>query len=269
MDIRKQLGFAILVVGLAGLAGCPKPDAEPVGSGGAAGPGKSGAPIQIAVIPKGTENQFWQSIKAGADAACAENHECEVVWDGPNPENDITAQVNIVNTMVNKKVGGIVIAACDKTALITPIKSAMAANIPVVTIDYGISTEDPVAYIATDTVKGGEAAAESLAKLMGEKGKAGYLIFGKGQVSSDERELGFVNGMKKHPGIKVIPPLEASDTKKAYDNVTNMMTANPDITGIFAASEPNGISGASVLDQKKLAGKVKLVAFDRDRKSVV
>ena len=38
---------------------------------------------------------------------------------------------------------------------------------------------------------------------MGEKGTAGYLIFGKGQVSSDERQQGFLDGMKKHPGIKV------------------------------------------------------------------
>jgi len=47
------------------------------------------------VIPKGTENQFWTAIKAGADAACKEEG-CDVKWDGPNPENDLTAQVNIV-----------------------------------------------------------------------------------------------------------------------------------------------------------------------------
>jgi ribose transport system substrate-binding protein len=268
MDIRKHGFIALAALGAVGLAGCPKPTADTGDSGGPPTP-PAGQPLQIAVIPKGTENQFWQSIKAGADAACAENNqECKVIWDGPNPENDLTAQVNIVNTMVNKKVNGIVIAACDKTALIGPVKAAMSAGIPVVTIDSGINSDDPVAYIATNNVKGGEAAADSLAKLMGEKGKAGYLIFGKGQVSSDERQQGFEEGMKKHPGIKVIPPLEASDTGKAFNNVTNMLTANPDVEGIFAASEPNGISAAQVIQQKKLAGKIKIVAFDSGDKEI-
>src|SRR5436853_431920 len=82
------------------------------------------------------------------------------------------------------------LASCEKTALIAPVKAAMAAGIPVVTIDSGINSDDPIAYIATNNVKGGEAAADELARLMGEKGTAGYLIFGKGQVSSDERQQG-------------------------------------------------------------------------------
>lgn len=266
MDMRKKASLALAALCTMGLFGCPKPDAGPV-TPVTPGPGGSGPRMTIAVIPKGTENQFWQSIKAGADAAGKEEN-CEIKWDGPNPENDITAQVNIVNTMVNNKVNGIVIAACDKTALVAPIKKAMAAGIPVVTVDSGISTEDPVSYIATDNLNGGKEAAIALAKLMEEKGTAGYLIFGKGQVSSDEREQGFVDEMKKHPGIKVLPPLEASDAGKAFSNVTNMLTAHPEITGIFAASEPNGVSGSAVLDQKKLAGKIKLVAFDSSDKEI-
>jgi ribose transport system substrate-binding protein len=269
MVLRKSIGVALAAVTAVLLAGCPKPPEETGAGPAAPQPGQSGQTIQVAVIPKGTENQFWQSIKAGADAACAENNkECEVVWDGPNPENDVTGQVNIVNTMVNKKVAGIVLAACDRNALKAPVKAATAAGIPVVTIDSGIDGDDPVAYIATNNVKGGEAAADSLAKLMGEKGTAGYLIFGKGQVSSDERQQGFVQGMKKHPGIKVLDPLEASDTGKAFNNVTNLLTAHPEIGGIFAASEPNGISAGNVLEQKKVAGKIKLVAFDASDKEI-
>jgi ribose transport system substrate-binding protein len=269
LDIRRGIAVCIAAFCSVALTGCPKPSADNSGAPAPTGPGQNGTKLQIAVIPKGTENQFWQSIKAGADAACSDPaNNCSVVWDGPNPENDLTAQVNIVNTMVNKKVAAIVLAACDKNALIAPVKAAMTAGIPVVTIDSGIASDDPVAYIATNNVKGGEAAADALAKLMEEKGKAGYLIFGKGQVSSDDRQRGFEEGMKKHPGITLLPFLEASDAGKAFNNVNNLLTAHPDIGGIFAANEPNGISAAQVLDQKKLAGKVKLVAFDASDKEV-
>jgi len=111
--------------------------------------------------------------------------------------------------MVTSKVDAIVLAACDKTALVKPVKDAIAAGIPVVTVDSGISTEDPVSYIATDNVKGGEAAADALAKLMGERERPATLSSAKGQVSSDDRQNGFANGMKKHPGIKLLDPLEA------------------------------------------------------------
>lgn len=264
--IRNLIGLGIAVTGIAGLTGCPKPSTDATSpSGNSAQPGSK--QITIAVIPKGTENQFWQSIKAGADDA-AKQLNCTIKWDGPNPENDITAQVNIVQTMINSKVDGIVIAACDKTALVEPVKKAIASNIPVVTVDSGINSTDPICYIATNNVKGGESGADALAKEMGEKGKVGLLIFGKGQVSSDEREQGFLQGIKKYPNIKLVSTLEASDTTKAFDNVQNMLRANPDITGIFAASEPNGIGAAQVLDQKKLSTKIKVVAFDASDKEV-
>jgi ribose transport system substrate-binding protein len=41
-----------------------------------------------------------------------------------------------------------------------------------------------------------------------------------------------------------------------------MLTAVPDLAGIFAANEPGAIGAAQVLEERGLAGEVKLVAFD-------
>ena len=49
--------------------------------------------LKIAVMPKGTKHQFWQSVKAGADKAGEEEH-VEVLWVGPQNETDTTEQVN-------------------------------------------------------------------------------------------------------------------------------------------------------------------------------
>src|SRR5258706_143681 len=77
-------------------------------------------------------------------------------------------------------------------------------------------------YIATDNVKGGEAAADTLVKEIGEKGSVGLLIFGKGLVSSDEREKGFVERIKRYPNIKLVSTQEAKDAVGAVDKATNM-----------------------------------------------
>jgi ribose transport system substrate-binding protein len=258
----------ILASALLALAvtGCPKeqPAGNTTTGAGTSSAGGSGGNqnITIAVMPKGTKHVFWQAVKAGAEAAGKEEG-VTIRFEGPANEGNITDQVNLVSTMVNSKVSGIVLAATDATALGRPAKDAIAKGVPVVTIDSGVTDpEASLAYIATDNVAGGRAAAEELAKAIGEKGKVGLLLFQKGSASSDDREKGFKEGIAKYPGIQLVSTLEANDPQKSTETTLNMLTAHPDIAGIFAANEPNGVGAANAVKQKGLAGKVKVIAYD-------
>ena len=274
--IQKIGVLTVSVMGGVMLWGCPKEDAGTAGgtaggtkpvsttapsSGGSDSGGKS---LRIAVIPKGTANSFWLGVKAGADDAAKKIGNIEIIWQGPATENDVTQQVDVVQTQVSNKVDGIVLAAVDSEALAQPVTAAKAANIPTVTVDSGLlkGKDDSVCYIATDNVKGGQLAADKLADAIGKKGNVGILIFKKGSASNDERESGFLEEMKKYPDIHVVSNLEGGDPTKAVDRTNDMLTANKDLAGIFAANQPNGEGAAQVLKQKKLEGKVKLVAFD-------
>src|SRR5687768_425769 len=250
--------MAIAAVTLA-VTGCPK-QANQAG-GGSEGGGTS-KKLRIAVIPKGTTHSFWQTVKAGADAAGADEN-VEIIWQGPDKETAFTEQINLVQNQVSGGVDGIVLAATDSEALVKPVKDAMEKGVPVVTIDSGLKDNPSLCYIATDNVEGGRQAADSLAKLIGEKGKVGLMPFLKGAGSSDEREKGFLEGIKKYPNITVAITLyNDSDVNKAVEQTLNMLTAHPDLVGIFAANEPGGVGDANALKQKKLEGKVKLVAYD-------
>jgi ribose transport system substrate-binding protein len=257
------IGAAIVAVMV---AGCPKekpadspPAVSEMGGSAARGERKN---YKIAVIPKGTKHQFWQSVNAGAQAAAKEEG-VTADWGGPANEASINDQVNLVYNKITAGVDGIVLAATEKKALVKPVKDAMAKNIPVVIVDSGIEEPDAaVAYIATDNVGGGRAAAETLAKAIGEKGNVGLIIFMKGSGSSDDREKGFKEGIAKYPGIKLVAMLEANDPQKGGEATTNMLTAHPDIVGIFAANEPNGLGSANAIKQLGKTGKVKLVAYD-------
>jgi ribose transport system substrate-binding protein len=156
-----------------------------------------------------------------------------------------------------------VLAATDAKSLIKPVQDALSKNIPVVTIDSGLSEPISLCYIATNNVEGGRQAADALAKAIGEKGKVGLLIFLKGARSSDEREQGFIEGLRKYPNIQLVSTLDIqSDPQKALEMTLNMLNAHPDLAGIFAANEPGGVGAANALRQRKLTDKVKLVAFD-------
>ncbi|MCW3100584.1 MAG: monosaccharide transporter substrate-binding protein family [Chthonomonadaceae bacterium] len=255
--------------------GCPKDTATPPADNGASGPKTSGSTptagkkIKVAVIVKGTANSFWKTMEAGADAAGKEDN-VEILFAGPTPEGDIQNQINLIQTQITNQVDGLVIAATDTNAIVKPVQEAAKKGIPVVMVDSGISdTTTPVCYIATDNVKGGQVAAENLAKAIGEKGNVALLGIAKGSASSDQRDQGFIDGIKKYPNIHLVATQYTQNkVETAVDQLTNILTAHPDIVGVFATSEANGVGAANALKQRKLNGKITLIAFDSSKEEV-
>src|SRR5581483_3939423 len=68
----------------------------------------------IAVIPKGTSHEFWQSVHAGAVKAQRELQEkgfkVNVIWKGPLREDDRDQQIQVVENFTARRVNGIVLA---------------------------------------------------------------------------------------------------------------------------------------------------------------
>lgn len=218
--------------------------------------------LRVAVVPKGTTQEFWLTVKAGADAAGKELG-AEIIWNGPAKETEVAEQTAIIENLVTQKVDAIVMAACDANSLVTPVKQAIDAGIPVVTIDSGIASDDAKSFVATDNIDGARKAADALAKLMGEKGSVAVIPFVQGAATSNMREKGFKDGIAKYPGIKVVATqYSKSDVDTGMKVTENILTAHPDLAGIFAANEAGAVGCARALEQRGVAGKVKLVAFD-------
>lgn len=245
--------LAGLAVGLA-LAGC-SPDNGGSGSAG-------GAKYDIAVIPKGLGHQFWLTVKAGADAAGKE-YNANIIWNGPAQETEIAEQINILQDMIARGVDAVVIAACDAHALVDPIHNALDAGVPVITIDSGIESDRPLSFVATDNVAAAKAAADVLADLIGGEGKVGVMPIVPGAATSEMREQGFREGAKAHPGMVIATTLFSySDSAKAMAAAEDMLTANPDLAGIFVENEAGCIGAVQAVKAAGKAGQVKLVAFD-------
>jgi ribose transport system substrate-binding protein len=102
-----------------------------------------------------------------------------------------------------------------------------------------------------------------MGRLLGGKGKVAVLSFLKGAGTSDQREQGFMEGIRQFRGIEVVAIEETkSDSAKARDKMETLLTAHPDLAGVFASNEPNVVGAARVLAERRLAGKVKMVGFD-------
>ena len=262
MDAKLRLPLLVLL--LIGIAGC-----SPTGSSTAEGPAKpsgaessGAAQYRIAVVPKGLGHDFWNKVKAGAEAAARENN-AVILWDGPATEADIDTQISIIEGHVADKVDAIVMAACDANALIAPVQKAVDAGIPVITIDSGLNSDLPLSLIATDNEAGAALAADELDRLLGGSGEVGLISFLKGAKTSDLRESGFLKGLAKHPGLKLVSTQYCnSQSDEAMNNVQDMLSAHPQVRGIFASNEPAAIGAARALELRGKTGEVKLVAFD-------
>lgn len=224
---------------------------------------RAGGKRVIAVIPKGVAHFFWQSVHAGADAAGKE-FGVEVVWKGPAQETDYSGQINIVEDAINRRVDGIVLAPSHGDALVPIVERAQMEGIPVTIFDSGISTETYLSYVATDNRHGGVVAAERLAERLGGKGKVAILGVKAGSVSTDEREQGFQDTIKKkYPGISIVAfQYGDADRAKSLDRAIDLLTANADLDGMFASNESSTVGAVQAIKQKGLAGKVILGGFD-------
>jgi ribose transport system substrate-binding protein len=79
-----------------------------------------------------------------------------------------------------------------------------------------------------------------------------------------DRERGFTDVMaKEFPGISLVAEqYSMADRAKGLAATENILTAHPDLKGIFTSAEPASVGAAQALKSRGLAGKIRLVAFD-------
>ena len=264
----------LTILALAGvLVGCnsgaksaettPNPDKQP----------STTTNLKIAVIPKGSTHEFWKSVHAGADEAAKELG-VEVIWKGPDKEDNRDSQISTVQDFTSQKVNGIVLAPIDDSALRMPVDEAQKAGIPVLIIDSGLKDIETVSFVATDNEVGGKMAGEHLVKLLGGKGNVIMLRYLAGSASTDAREKGFLAVMSANPGIKVVSENQyagasTESAAKASENLLNSLKGDdgvPKVDGIFCPNESATFGMLRVLQDGGLAGRVKFVGFDASAK---
>lgn len=259
--MKKRFGYLAFIMLLAlevSLAGCSSSK-----SGGSAASTKDEA-LDIALIVKSVDSEYWLATKAGAEKA-AKDLGVNLSFKGAPTEADIAGQVNIVENTINQNVEGIVLAASDAKALVEPAEKAIDKGIAVVTIDSGIESDKPQSFIATDNEKAAEEAASALAGMTGKKGDVGVVSFVPGVTTAILRESGFQKGIKQFPDMKIVTTqYSQSDQAKALSVTEDILTANPDIVGIFAANNKSALGAGQAIKQKGLQDQVSLVAFDAD-----
>jgi len=232
--------------------------------------------IRIAVVPKGTTHEYWKSVHAGAVAAerdlRAAGTDLEVVFRGPDREDDREQQIALLENLQSGGFDAVVLAPLDEQALATPVRRLEDAGIPVVVIDSGVAGtpgEDFVSFIATDNERAGGLAGEHVAKALGGVGRVLLLRYLEGSESTTRREKGFIDAVTAGGGIELLDPARhagatRATAQEAAENLLSSLATEsaPGFDAVFCKNESSTYGMLLALRQRGLAGKVVFVGFD-------
>src|ERR1700758_4403543 len=227
----------------------------------------------IPIIVKDTTSNYWQIVLAGARKA-GKDLNVKVPELGAQSESDINGQISILENAVSEKPAAIVISPTQKAALGKPIDEA-AKKVKIIGIDSAADSKAFTSFLTTDNVQGGRIAADGLAEAIKAKygkaeGDVALITSIPGVGSLDQRAKGFKEEIAaKYPGLKLVADKVADGMATTALNImTDLITANPNLRGVFASNLIMAQGAGQAIAENKVADKIKLVGFDSDDKLV-
>ncbi|PZS31875.1 MAG: sugar ABC transporter substrate-binding protein [Pseudonocardiales bacterium] len=217
--------------------------------------GKGAYHYTFAVVTHGAAGDtFWDVVKKGAQQAGRD----EGVTVEYQSDGDPAKQSQLIDAAVNKKVDGIVVSMANPDALKASILRAVAAGIPVITINSGQGQSKEfgaLAHVGQDETIAGQGAGEQL-KAAGVTNLL-CVIQEAGNVGLEQRCQGAKNAL----GGKVTNlQVQNSDPSGAQSTIKAKLQADKSIDGVLTLGPV--IGAVAITAVKDSGSKAKLATFD-------
>ncbi|HEX5234759.1 MAG TPA: substrate-binding domain-containing protein [Silvibacterium sp.] len=158
---------------------------------------------------------YWQTAIAGFTRA-GRLYGVKAVTAGPNTF-DAQAELQALQNAVQAKPNGILISVADPSVLGPEIDKAIAAGIPVITIDSDAPQSHRLFFIGTNNREAGHLGGQRIVEKLGGKGNVVFFTM-PGQPNLDERLKGYQEIFAEHPGIKTAEVFNIKgDSGNAFD----------------------------------------------------
>ncbi len=246
--VNKRISFALLAVVLPLTAGCNRHSKSE----------------QYYLIATNTAVPYWKAAAAGFEAAGAQ-YGVSVDTRGPaglNPQ----AEVDEFKAMVARKPAGILVSVANSQLMAPEIDAAIAAGIPVITIDSDSPESKRLYFIGTNNLEAGRLGGRRVAAQLNGKGNVVFFS-NPGQPNLDERLKGYQDIFAAYPGIKVVEVFDIkADPGTALDQagVYLARTGPAKIDAFICLDSRSGVNVAEAFKRRNITDRL-LVAMDVDR----
>jgi ribose transport system substrate-binding protein len=206
---------------------------------------------------------YWQAGSAGLFQA-ATQLKVRSEFSGPD-SYDPKAEQKAFREAVQSKPTGILVSVADPSLLKDDIDQAVAAGIPVITVDSDAPASKRLLFIGTDNYHAGQIGGQRLAKEMNGKGNVVVFTIPE-QANLKERLRGYRDALEGFPQIKVTRVVDMKgDSRVAFDTATEILGQDKkERTDAFVCLEAlAGKEVATVLSQHAVKDKI-VLAMDTD-----
>ena len=245
--VNKRISFALLAVVLPLMSGCNRHSKSE----------------QYYLIATNTAVPYWKAGAAGFEAAGTE-YGVSVDTRGPaglNPQ----AEVDEFKAMVARKPAGILVSVANSQLMTPEIDAAIAAGIPVITIDSDAPESKRLYFIGTNNLEAGRLGGRRVAAQLNGKGNVVFFS-NPGQPNLDERLKGYEDIFAAFPGIKVVEVFDIkADPGTAMDQagVYLARTGPAKIDAFVCLDSRSGVNVAEAFKRRNATDRL-LVAMDVD-----
>jgi len=247
MMLSRRISLALLAVVLPLLAGCTRHSKSE----------------QYYLIATNTAVPYWKSAAAGFAAAGAE-YGVTVDTRGPaglNPQ----AEVDEFKAMVARKPAGILVSVANSKLMAPEIDAAIAAGIPVITIDSDSPESKRLYFIGTNNLEAGRLGGRRVAAQLNGKGNVVFFT-NPGQPNLEERLKGYQDIFATYPGIKIVEVFDIkADPGTALDQagVYLARTGPAKIDGFICLDSRSGSNVAEAFKRRSISDRL-LITMDVD-----
>jgi ribose transport system substrate-binding protein len=231
--------------------------------------GEKSKSIEVALVTKALDSEWWQRVKSGAEEAAKANPGVRLAVLAPEREVNIDQQVSILEDQITKRVSALAVAPAGVSEVLPVLEKAKAAGIPVIIMDTDINWPGKVAYVGADNRHAGKLAGEHIAKLLGGTGKVAVIRGILGVATHEDRLAGFKDGIAATPGITLVAVQPANSERALGMSVMeNLLTTYPDVRAVFATNDQMALGAVEAIAARNLTGKVLVVGVDATAEAV-
>ncbi len=218
--------------------------------------------LKFYVITHGqASDPFWSVIKRGVDQG-AKDMGVQAIYEAP-PAFDVVAQSHLIDSAVAAHPDGLVVSIPDPNALGPSIKAAVAAGIPVISINAGAEVAKSLGilvHVGQAEVLAGFAGGQKL----GAAGVKHALCVNQqvGVGTLEQRCKGFTDGMKQFGATVKEIGVNGNNPTQTQQTIEAAIQHDSTIDGVMALGPQGSLPAIKALQDLNKAGQIKLATFD-------
>jgi len=177
---------------------------------------------------------------------------------------DTGRQLQQAESLIVQGARALVLMAVDRFAAKPILKSAVAARVPLVTVNRQLAHQElAVAHVGSDDIEAGEIEMQAVARALGGKGTIALLEGTYGHEPQIRRKLGYGRVLARHPAMRVV----AENTAGWYRNealklVETWLQARLKIDAVVAQNDEMALGALKAVEEAGLLDRIIVAGID-------